>query len=151
MSLLAPRLLLDPGEASVKKQINVVGAVIVKDGEILCAQRGDGGLLAGMWEFPGGKIELGETPQQALEREIDEELRCEVRVGDLVATTTFDYDFGVVTLTTFYCELVSGTPSLTEHAAVRWLIPSELHLLDWAPADIPAVEKIQADFAVNVA
>src|SRR5699024_10474848 len=88
------------GEASVKKQINVVGAVIVKDGEILCAQRGDGGSLAGMWEFPGGKIEPGETPQGALQREIDEELRCEVRVGEHVETTAYDYDFGVVTLTT---------------------------------------------------
>lgn len=95
-----------------------------------------------MWEFPGGKIEPGETPRDALIREIDEELRCKVVVGDEVTTTTHDYDFGRVTLTTFWCELVGGEPSLTEHAAVRWLSPEDLHLLEWAPADIPAVAMI---------
>lgn len=128
-----------------KKQINVVGAVIVDDDKVLCAQRGPSGALAGMWEFPGGKIELGETSRDALEREIHEELHCVVEVGDEVTTTRHEYDFGVVTLTTFYCTLVSGTPVLTEHAAVTWLAPRDLGTLDWAPADIPAVEKIQAE------
>lgn len=129
-----------------KKQINVVGAVIVDDGQILCAQRGPGA-LEGMWEFPGGKIEPGETPREALAREIDEELRCVVKVGDEVASTAYEYDFGIVTLTTFYCDLIEGTPELTEHAAVRWEKPADMHLLEWAPADIPAVERIQVDFA----
>ncbi|MGY3127298.1 8-oxo-dGTP diphosphatase [Agrococcus sp. UYP33] len=133
----------------MKKQINVVGAVIVRDGEILCAQRGPG-TLAGMWEFPGGKVELGEAPQAALQREIDEELECEVHVGAHVATTTHEYDFGVVTLTTYYCDLLSGEPVLTEHAEVRWLAPADLSSLEWAPADVPAVNQIQADFAVHV-
>ena len=126
------------------KQINVVGAVIVRDGQILCAQRGPKGSLGGMWEFPGGKIEAGETPREALIREIDEELHCEVTVGDEVTTTSYEYDFGIVTLTTFWCQLVSGTPTLTEHAEVRWLSPAEMDQLAWAPADVPAVEIIQA-------
>lgn len=128
----------------VAKQINVVGAVIVLDGKVLCAQRGPAGSLGGLWEFPGGKIEPGETPRDALVREIDEELRCEVVVGDEVTTTSYDYDFGTVTLTTFWCELVGGTPTLTEHAEVRWLPPSELDSIEWAPADVPAVDIIRA-------
>ncbi|MBH0109783.1 (deoxy)nucleoside triphosphate pyrophosphohydrolase [Salinibacterium sp. NG22] len=127
----------------MKKQINVVGAVIVREGLVLCAQRGTHGALAGMWEFPGGKIEAGETPRDALAREITEELECEVAVGKLITTTTHEYDFGTVVLTTFYCELLSGTPVLTEHAEVRWLAPADLSSLEWAPADIPAVELIQ--------
>jgi len=127
----------------VVKQIDVVGAVIVKDGQVLCAQRGPHGSLAGMWEFPGGKIEPGETPRDALEREITEELRCTVTVGDEVTTTSHEYDFGIVTLTTFYCELVEGVPTLTEHADVTWLAPDELPRLAWAPADVPAVELIR--------
>ena len=125
------------------KQIDVVGAVINQDGRILCAQRGPGGSLGGMWEFPGGKIENGESPRDALIREIDEELHCEIAVGDKVTTTRHEYDFGVVTLTTFWCALVAGTPKLTEHAEVRWLSPGELDQLEWAPADVPAVEIIR--------
>lgn len=124
------------------KRINVVGAVITKDGLVLCAQRGPAGSLAGLWEFPGGKIESRESPRAALQREIAEELHCEVEVGDQVAATTHEYDFGVVTLTTFYCQLVAGTPELTEHAAIRWLPPSELTTIEWAPADVPAVNRI---------
>lgn len=124
------------------KQIAVAGAVIVKDGEILCAQRGDAGTLAGWWEFPGGKIEPGETPEQALLREISEELRCTIRVGEWITTTTHEYDFGAVTLSTYYCELRSDMPSLTEHAAARWLPPHQLGSLPWAPADVPTVQII---------
>lgn len=128
----------------MKKQINVVGAVIVRDNKILCAQRGLAGSLGGMWEFPGGKIEFGETPRKALEREIREELLCAVKVGDEVTTTTYEYDFGSVTLTSFYCELLDGEPQLTEHEDARWLKRNELSTLEWAPADIPAVEIIQS-------
>lgn len=128
------------------KQIHVVGAVIIREGLVLCAQRGMGGNLAGLWEFPGGKIEPGESPAVALEREIAEELDCAIEVGDLITTTSHEYEFGIVILTTFYCRLISGTPTTREHADIRWLLPAELTTIDWAPADIPAVHLIQADF-----
>lgn len=130
----------------------MVGAVIERDGLILCARRGPGGPLGGTWEFPGGKIETGEAPREALVREIDEELRCEIAVGDEVTTTTYAYDFAVVTLTTFWCRLGSGTPVLTEHAEVRWVAPAELDRLEWAPADIPTVhivKDVQAERATS--
>ena len=129
------------------KQIRVVGAVVLRDGLIMCAQRGSNGTLPGLWEFPGGKIESGETHHQALAREINEELGCSVRVGAEITTTVHEYSFGEVTLTTYYCELVSGEPRTTEHSALAWLQPVDLNSIEWAPADIPAVNQIQADFA----
>ncbi|OZI13359.1 8-oxo-dGTP diphosphatase MutT [Bacillaceae bacterium SAS-127] len=120
----------------------VVGAVIVEEGKILCAQRGEGKTLALKWEFPGGKIEQGESPEEALRREIEEEMRCQIEIGEQVEHTVYEYDFGIVHLTTFFCRIVEGEPVLTEHVAVKWLAPHELTSLDWAPADIPAIEKL---------
>ncbi|WP_236823082.1 (deoxy)nucleoside triphosphate pyrophosphohydrolase [Bhargavaea massiliensis] len=125
-----------------KKNIHVVGAVIWQDGKILCAQRGATKTLAYKWEFPGGKIEQGETPEAALKREILEEMNCEIVVGERVEHTVYEYEFGIVHLTTFHCALVSGNLTLTEHIDVKWLEPENLHTLDWAPADIPAIEKL---------
>ncbi|MGY0694953.1 (deoxy)nucleoside triphosphate pyrophosphohydrolase [Virgibacillus sp. FSP13] len=125
-----------------KKNIHVVGAVIVNDDKILCAQRGETKTLSYKWEFPGGKVEQGETSKEALQREIEEEIHCNIEVGDQVDHTVYEYDFGIVHLTTYYCTLLEGKPFLTEHKSIKWLPREELPMLDWAPADIPAVEKL---------
>ncbi|VEI13569.1 (deoxy)nucleoside triphosphate pyrophosphohydrolase [Trueperella bialowiezensis] len=123
--------------------IHVVGAVILRDGLVMAAQRGAGQSMAGMWEFPGGKIEPGETPEQSLARELREELLVEVEVGDFVARSDYDYSFGTVRLDAYVCRLVSGQPQLTEHEAVGWFTPEELAGLDWAPADVPVVVELE--------
>ncbi|WP_167133174.1 (deoxy)nucleoside triphosphate pyrophosphohydrolase [Paramicrobacterium chengjingii] len=125
--------------------IRVVGAVIVRDGSVLAAKRGKQKAQAGLWEFPGGKIEAGESPDAALRREITEELGCTVIVGERVETTTHVYGTVAIELTTFLCSLVEGEPVASEHAELRWVAASGLHDLEWAPADIPAVKKIAAD------
>lgn len=124
--------------------LEVVGAVIVHNGTVYCTQRGSGP-LAGKWEFPGGKLEAGESPEQALVREIEEELNCQIDVGDRILTTRHEYNFATVVLTTYYCTLRSGRPALSEHQEDAWLSPDALTSLDWAPADIPAVHQIQRD------
>ncbi|EGO8393313.1 (deoxy)nucleoside triphosphate pyrophosphohydrolase [Enterococcus faecalis] len=127
----------------MKKEIHVVGAIIVGNGKVLCCQRGPERALANLWEFPGGKIENGETKVQALERELQEELKIEVTiVKEEYAFCRYEYDFGFVNLTTFICYLESGEPQLTEHLQIKWLTPNELNQLEWAPADIPTVEKL---------
>lgn len=130
----------------MKKEINVVGAVVTNDGKILSAQRSESMSLPGMWEFPGGKIEPGETPRAALVREMQEELLCTVDIGDQVASTRYEYDFGFVTLTTFYATLVDGEPQLTEHSEIRWIDAADLDSVEWAPADVPAVETIMTAY-----
>jgi len=126
----------------MKKDIHVVGAIIQRDGKILCAQRGDKKTLAYKWEFPGGKIEQGESPEAALKRELQEEMACEIAVGEQADHTVYEYDFGIVHLTTFFCTLVKGEPQLSEHVAMKWLKPADIASLDWAPADIPVIEKL---------
>ena len=128
------------------KTIEVVGAVIIQDGRIFAAKRGPGKSMAGFWEFPGGKIEPGESPQAALARELKEELRIEAEVGEFVVTTRHDTGDVVVELSTYICELVSGTPILTEHEEVRWVAANKLSDLTWAPADIPTVELLAERF-----
>ncbi|MEW4305790.1 (deoxy)nucleoside triphosphate pyrophosphohydrolase [Rossellomorea marisflavi] len=131
----------------MKKDIHVVGAVIFRDGKILCAQRGNDKSLPLLWEFPGGKIEKGETAKQALLREIQEEMKVSIVVNEQIEHTVHEYDFGIVHLTTFACELINEEPTLTEHAAIKWLTPAELHSLEWAPADVPAIEKLAEVYA----
>lgn len=126
--------------AIMRKCIKVTGAVFIRGNRVLAAQRGAEKILGGYWEFPGGKIEPGETAKESLEREIREELQCTAIVGELLTTTDYDYPFGTVSLTTFLCELGDEEPSLTEHQDIRWVAPEDLKSLEWAPADIPAVD-----------
>lgn len=128
------------------KDIYVVGAIIQSNGKILCAQRSHAMTLSDLWEFPGGKIESGETHQEALKREIKEELNLDIKVYDqLFEEAVYTYDFGRVHLSAYFCDLVSGTPSLSEHQAIKWLNTEELMSLEWAPADIPIVEKLMKE------
>lgn len=127
----------------MKKEINVVGAIIIQDGKILCCQRGKDRALAKLWEFPGGKIEEGESKIDALKRELEEELKITVDiVEDEYEFCRYEYDFGFVNLTTFICYLKSGEPQLTEHLQIKWLKVKDIEFLEWAPADIPTVEKL---------
>ncbi|MCD2137460.1 (deoxy)nucleoside triphosphate pyrophosphohydrolase [Salinicoccus halitifaciens] len=127
-----------------KKYIRVVGAVIVNsDDEILCAQRPEDKNLALKWEFPGGKVETGETETEALVRELEEEMECRIDVLDKITTTIHEYDFGIVELTTYYAELLAGEIKLLEHVDMKWMSRENIGDLDWAPADIPAIEMIQ--------
>lgn len=124
------------------KTIEVVAAIIKKDDKIFATQRGYGDFKDG-WEFPGGKIEPGETPEQALVREIKEELEAEIKVGEVITTVEYDYPNFHLTMHCFMCELVSEEITLVEHEAARWLTYDQLDEVDWLPADIEVVEKLK--------
>ena len=124
------------------KTIRVVAAVIRKGNRIFATQRGYGEFKDG-WEFPGGKIEPGETPQEALVREIREELETEIRVGDLIDTIEYDYPAFHLSMDCFWCEVVEGSLELKEHEAAKWLDRESLYTVDWLPADVGLVEKIR--------
>ncbi|MFY9262365.1 MAG: (deoxy)nucleoside triphosphate pyrophosphohydrolase [Actinomycetaceae bacterium] len=129
------------------KTIHVIGAIIVRDGRILAAQRGPGRSLAGLWEFPGGKSEPGESPQAALARELREEMLIDAQIGDFVGRSEFTYDFGTVRLDCYYATIGTQEPQLTEHVAIRWLAPAELRSVEWTPADIPILEVLETGHA----
>lgn len=124
--------------AAITKAVNEKGETI-----IFATQRGYGDFKGG-WEFPGGKIEEGETPQEALKREIMEELETEIVVGELIDTIEYDYPTFHLSMDCFWAEIVSGDLVLTEHAAAKWLTKGELDSLEWLPADITLIEKIKA-------
>ena len=123
------------------KTIEVVAAVIIKDDEVFATQRGYGE-FKGWWEFPGGKIERGECPQEALIREIREELDAEISVGDLFETVEWDYPNFHLTMHCFVCSLTSESMHLNEHEAAAWLTKETLHSVKWLPADEGILAKI---------
>lgn len=130
------------------KTVRVVAAIIKAENEkgeptIFATQRGYGEFKDG-WEFPGGKIEEGETPKEALKREIREELETEIAVGELLDTIEYDYPAFHLSMDCFWAEIVSGNLILKEHEAARWLSKEELDSVEWLPADISLIEKIRS-------
>ncbi len=124
------------------KTIRVAAAVIREKDKIFATARGYGELKGG-WEFPGGKIEAGETPQEALKREIMEELETEISVGELIDTIEYDYPTFHLSMDCFWCEIISGKLVLKEAEAARWLEKADLDSVEWLPADVTLIEKIR--------
>lgn len=126
------------------KTIRVVAAIIIEKEKIFATQRGYGELKDG-WEFPGGKIELGETPEAAIVREIKEELDTEIEVVKLLDTVEYDYPQFHLSMDCFICKIKSGDLILKEHEAAKWLTKENLDSVDWLPADLSLIEKIRCE------
>lgn len=124
--------------------VPVVCAIILRDGRILLAQRPPDKKLGGLWEFPGGKVEPGESAEAALHRELEEELGCRVRVTQALAPFVHAYDWGRIELIPFLCELATGSaePQAHEHTALAWVVREDLQNYDLAPADVPVVRAL---------
>ena len=124
------------------KHIEVVAAIIRKDNKILATQRGYGD-FKGLWEFPGGKIEQGETKEQALIREIKEELKADIKVSCFVQTIDYDYPTFHLTMHCYFAELINSQIKLTEHIGAKWLTKNELTTIEWLAADIAIVNTLK--------
>ena len=125
-----------------RKTIRVVAAIIRDGDKIFATQRGHGAFKGG-WEFPGGKIEAGETPEEALVREVREELDTEIKVGELVETVEYDYPAFHLSMDCFWAAVVSGDLVLKEHEAAKWLTKDELGSVEWLPADVGLIERLR--------
>ena len=125
-----------------KKHIHVVAALIRRDNEVLATQRGYGN-YKDWWEFPGGKIEVGETPEQALSREILEELAAEISVDEYFTTVEYDYPEFHLSMACYWCSVEKGRLTLLEHEAARWLPLKDLRQVNWLPADVLVIEEIE--------
>ena len=124
------------------KTVRVVAAVIRDGNRIFATQRGYGEYKDG-WEFPGGKIEEGETPQEALAREINEELDTKIEVGEYIDTIEYDYPKFHLSMDCFWCKILDGNLVLKEHEAAKWLDKTTIDDVDWIPADITIIDKIK--------
>ena len=124
------------------KTVKVVAAIIRNGDCIFATQRGYGEFKDG-WEFPGGKVEEGETPEAALRREIQEELKTTIKVGDYLDTIEYDYPTFHLSMRCYWAEIESGSPVLLEHEAAKWLHKDELDSVDWLPADITIIDKVK--------
>ena len=128
-----------------KKIIKVAGVAIIDQdkNKVLAGKRNADRLVGGMWEFPGGKIEKGETPQEVAKRELKEEFHDKVQIGSqLGETVSYEYDFGIVKLTVFFAKLLTNNFDLVAHSEVEWLSADEVQKLNWAPADAPLVKEL---------
>ena len=134
---------------TTRKHIEIAAAIIIDDGRIFATQRGYGKFKDG-WEFPGGKIEQGETPQQAVKREVREELDTEIEVGELFDTVEYDYPDFHLTMRCFLCTVRSGNLVLKEHQAAKWLTRETLDSVEWLPADIELIEKLKVSQVLKV-
>jgi len=132
----------------MRKTVSVAAAVIAAEGRVFATQRGYGPWKDG-WEFPGGKIEPGETQEQALVREIREELDAEISVGEKLAQVEYDYPEFHLSMGCYICALLSGRLTLKEHEAARWLSLNELDAVDWLPADRAAVEALKRAYGCS--
>ena len=123
------------------KKIEVVAAILHRDGAYFATQRGYGE-FEGMWEFPGGKIEPGESSEDALKREIQEELGVDIVIEDLICTTEYDYPSFHLTMHCYLCRVEAGEIELREHKSARWLRPEELGSVEWLPADKDVISRL---------
>lgn len=121
----------------------VTAAILKKDDQILLTRRPEGTRHAGLWEFPGGKLDAGESPQEGLQRELREELGIEVRVGEVFDVVYYRYDWGAVLLLAYHCQQLSGEIRNLEVAEHRWVAPADLGTYPILPADMPLIQRLQ--------